>query len=223
MAVRVRDFSRAKPSTSANYTLVLDQLDGCIVKLEALSKQEQDGVTASRAATARRKALRQRIHQGLLGHLVSCAELAAAGKPGVDERYELPETNAPNEKFRVAARRLLEQGQAEQELLVGHGLSDTLLGDLSTALDQFDASVAESNEGRRGHVGARAELKAVSDEVMLLVGMLDGLNRYRFEGNAELLAAWESARKVVGGPRSAVVAPAPEDGTPPAGGVEAAA
>jgi hypothetical protein len=61
--------------------------------------------------------------------------------------------------------------------------------------------VAETNEGRRGHVGARAELDAVSDEVMQLVEMLDGLNRYRFAREAELLAAWESARHVVVGSR----------------------
>jgi hypothetical protein len=54
--------------------------------------------------------------------------------------------------------------------------------------------------------------------------MLDGLNRYRFEGNAELLAAWESARKVVGGPRSpAVPAPASDNEGPAAEGVGQAA
>jgi hypothetical protein len=37
--------------------------------------------------------------------------------------------------------------------------------------------------------------------VLRLVDMLDGLNRYRFGGNAELRAAWESARNVVSGPR----------------------
>jgi hypothetical protein len=41
----------------------------------------------------------------------------------------------------------------------------------------------------------------VSDEVLRLVDMLDGLNRYRFAGNAELRAAWESARNVVSGPK----------------------
>ncbi len=59
---------------------------------------------------------------------------------------------------------------------------------------------------------------------MLLVGMLDGLSRYRFEGNAELLAAWESARKVVGEPRSLAVPTVPPEGvTPPEGDVGAAA
>jgi hypothetical protein len=71
--------------------------------------------------------------------------------------------------------------------------------------------------GRRGHVGAVAELQAVSDEVMRMVEMLDGLNRYRLAGNAELLAAWESARNVVAEARAAEV---PE---PPAGDVRPAA
>lgn len=221
MAGRARDFNRANPSTNASFASVMGQLDGCIIKLDGLLKQEQDGVTASRASTARREELRRWIHHGLLKHLVTVADLAATEVPGLDERYDMPASNAPNEKFRSLARRMLEQGEAQQELLLKHGLSDTLLPDLAAALDEFDASVAESNEGRRGHVGARAELKAVSDEVMLLVGMLDGLNRYRFEGNAELLAAWESARKVVGGPRSPAV-PA-EGGTPPGGEVGAAA
>src|SRR5439155_20613870 len=96
---------------------------------------------------------------------------------------------------------MLEQGQAGRELLAKHGLAATLLDDLAAAVEQFDAAVAETNEGRRDHVGARAELDAVSDEVMHLVEVLEGLNRYRFGGGAELRAAWESAREEVAGPR----------------------
>ena len=112
---------------------------------------------------------------------------------------------------------MLEQGQAQRELLAKHELADRLLEDLAAAVDQFDASVAETNEGRRGHVGARAELDAVSDEVMQLVEMLDGLNRYRFGREAELLAAWERARHVVG-PRAEG-----KEEPPPAGEVKPAA
>ena len=54
---------------------------------------------------------------------------------------------------------------------------------------------------------------------MQLVGMLDGLNRYRFSGNAELKAAWESARKVVSGPRAAEsVVPTPIEAPKVTGG-----
>jgi hypothetical protein len=41
----------------------------------------------------------------------------------------------------------------------------------------------------------------VADEIVQIVRVLDGLNRVRFEHDAELMAAWESASNVFGGPR----------------------
>ena len=210
MAVRVRDFSRAHPSTDANYAAVLAQVEALIARMEALAKQQQDGTVTAHASTVRRKALRRRLHHELLRHLVTVADIASAEQPGLAERYTMPNGNETNETFRTLARRLLVQGEAEKDVLTRHGLADKLLDDLAGAVDEFDGSVTQSNEGRRGHVGAVAELQAVSDEVMRLVEMLDGLNRYRFGGKAELIAAWESARNVVAEGRGAE-APASTD------------
>ena len=52
-----------------------------------------------------------------------------------------------------------------------------------------------SREG--AHVGARVELELVVQEVMEVVKVLDGRNRFRFQNDAELLAAWESAGNLV--------------------------
>lgn len=202
MAVRARDFNRVHPSTDANFALVLDRLDGHIVRLEELAKQQQAGFQSARASVARRRGTRRRIHHELLRHLASVALASEVEQPGQEERFRLPPTNAPNETFRTLARQMLERGQAQRELLSRHGLADKLLEDLAAAVDAFDASVAESNEGRRDHVGARAEMAAVSVEVLELVQVLDGLNRYRFSGNAEMRAAWGSASNVVSGPVS---------------------
>jgi hypothetical protein len=182
---------------------VLGQLEEKVARMEGLAKQERGGFLITHASAVLRRSLRRRLHHELLRHLVTVADVAAAGQPGMAERFELPSASATNEAFRTHARKMLEQGQAQQELLARHGLADKLLQDLAAAVDDFDASVAESNQGRRDHVGARADLKAVSDEVMRLAELLDGLNRYRFAGKAELLAAWESARNVVTGPRPA--------------------
>jgi hypothetical protein len=43
-------------------------------------------------------------------------------------------------------------------------------------------------------------MRTVSAGVQRLVGLLDGLNRYRFGSSAELWAGWQSARKVQAGP-----------------------
>ena len=209
MAVRVRDFSRAHPSTAANYTVVLDQFEERVARLEELAQQQQGGFLTKHASVARRRDIRRRLHHELLRHLVTVAEVAATKQPGLAERFVLPSGNASNEAFRALARKMLEQGQAQREVLTQNGLSETLLADLQAAVDEYDASVAETNQGKRDHVGARAELKAVSDEVMKLVGLLDGLNRYRFSGNAEMLAAWTSARNVVAPPSPQEEEPAP--------------
>jgi hypothetical protein len=202
MAVRVRDFSRAHPSADANYAPVLARLEDRITHMEGLAEQQQSGFQARRSSAARRRGLRRRIHNGLLRHLVTVADDAAAEEPTLMERLELPAGNAPNEAFRTLARQILKQGQAQREVLVKHGLAERLLDDLAAAVDQFDAAMVETNEGRRAHVGARAELKTASDEVMHLVELLDGLNQYRFGDDSELMAAWLSARRVMTGPRS---------------------
>jgi hypothetical protein len=219
---RARDFSRAHPSTDGSYTLVLELLDQGIARLEALAQQQENGRQTSRSAVVNRQGIRRRLHGDLLPHLITVAEAASAEAPALLERLQLPKSNVSNELYRTLGRNLLEQGRAQAELLTKHGLAATLLGDVEVALDAFDTSVAESNEGRREHVGARAELDAVSDQVMKLVERLDGLNRYRFAGNAELKAAWESARRVVqsrnGIPETPAASPAPGTPAGPSGG-----
>jgi hypothetical protein len=212
MAVRVRDFSRAHPSADASFASVLGRLESSIGRMEALAGQQQGGFLSKHSSTVRRQGLRRRLHRGLLRHLVTIAQDAAGENPALTEMFQLPASNATHKAFQTLARKMLEQGQAQKELLAKHGLADKLLDDLSAAVDEFDASVAETNGGLQGHVLAGAELDTLSDEVKKLVGMLDGLNRYRFDRDPQLLVAWESARHVVTGPQGEVVEKEP--GTP---------
>ena len=88
------------------------------------------------------------------------------------------------------------------ELLVSRGMSGTLVDDLATALAQFEKTLEATRAGRRDHVGASADLQAVITEITEEVRVLDGLVRYRFSDNAELMGAWASARDVLGPFRS---------------------
>ena len=59
---------------------------------------------------------------------------------------------------------------------------------------------------------------------MRLVGMLDGINRYRFERDPQLLVAWKTAKHVVSGPQvESAPPPAPTPAPPPTGEVKPAA
>ena len=53
------------------------------------------------------------------------------------------------------------------------------------------------------------------DEVVQIVQVMDGLNRYHFMGDSELLAAWESASNV---PVPVRTPKSPDSEGPPAGG-----
>jgi hypothetical protein len=224
MAVRVRDFCRAHPSADANHASVLGRLDETISRMEVLIAQQVGGFLSRRSSTLRRRDVRRRLHGGLLRHLVTIAGSAAEEKAELVEKFQLPSSNASHKLFRTVARKMLEQGQAEKELLVKHGLSDKLLDDLSAAIDEFDASVAETNGGKLDHVLARAELTTLTDEVMQLFGMLDGINRYRFDRDPQLLVGWKTAKHVVAGPQvEGEVGPEPGPAQPPTGEVKPAA
>jgi hypothetical protein len=90
-------------------------------------------------------------------------------------------------------------------------MPETFLDELGAALDRFEQALNQKHSGRAAHVGARAELDAVTAEIMLIVRQLDALNRFRFRNDAESLAGWKSARDVAW--------PAPEvKGEPPVTG-----
>jgi hypothetical protein len=65
-------------------------------------------------------------------------------------------------------------------------------------VSQFDQALEQASEARRGHVGASAELDLIGDEIIHLVKVMDGLNRFRFAEAGEILAEWESASNVFG-------------------------
>jgi len=98
---------------------------------------------------------------------------------------------------------MVDEARQQEEVLVKHGLVEDMLQTLGQSLDQFDQAVERGAEGRRIHIGAGANLEAVSDEVVQIVRLLDGYNRYRFATEPNLLAAWTAACNVIGPSRAA--------------------
>jgi hypothetical protein len=103
--------------------------------------------------------------------------------------------------------------ETHREVLLKHGLSQSVLEEFVRILDQFDEAVALGNDGRTAHVGATREIRAVSSEIVRTVRVMDGRNRQRFADQGQLLGSWISASTVLGTPR-----PGTEEGGTPAGG-----
>jgi hypothetical protein len=76
-----------------------------------------------------------------------------------------------------------------------------MLERLDQRLDQFDAAVTLSTDGRTAHRGATRELQAVAIEIPRTVRAMDARNRQRFQNDGQLLAWWISANTVLVSPR----------------------
>jgi hypothetical protein len=225
MASRVRDFARAHPFGEPSYAQWLERLEERLARADTLAAQQRDGLIAARGAIFRRGNLRRKIRTGMLPHLVRVGEvLASRERPELIGRFRLLSANEPDRTFITAAKAMHAEAQAAKDAFVRMGLADALLGELGQALAEFETMVAEFNASRREHIGARAELEAVVKDIGEVVGVLDGLNRYRFRDNPELLVVWNSARDVFGPFRSKPVDGTLGDGaSPPSGGVAPAA
>jgi hypothetical protein len=116
---------------------------------------------------------------------------------------DLPRMPARGLAFRAAARTTIDLAEQRKELLSKYGLVEEVLQHARTSIDELDALVERSAEGRRVHIGASASLQLVADEVVRLVRILEGFNRVRFGNDSNLIAGWIAAANIIGPPRLA--------------------
>lgn len=224
MAVRVRDFARAHAAGDAGHLALLAELEERLARVEALVLQQREGTAQQHAATVQRRALRERMQDQVFPYLAQVGKRVAREVPDLLDRFVLPPADGPYRSFQTAAKAMLAEATAEREKFLKLGLSEAVLDQLGQAVGEFDALTEKTHEGRRAHVGAVADLTVVTDEVMSLVSELDAVTRFRFGDDPERMAAWRSARNVVGPFRAQKQGPEPPaEGTPPAGGVSPAA
>lgn len=197
MGNRVLDFSRAHPDSSPGYSAALARLEKSLAEAEVLATRQREGINAVRSATGQKRTLRRKMRRSQLVHLARVAEAAAVELPEIAQKFRLTREAVPYLAFRTAARGMSAEAQNQKEILVKHGLLDSVLESLSQTLNQFDQAVEQGSAGRRTHVGASAELDALAEELIQVARLMDGLNRYRFAENADSLAEWESASNTV--------------------------
>jgi len=160
--------------------------------------------------------VRRALQTKLLRYLAGVAAVAAKENAELAAQFRLPHPDTPHQALVTIARGMLEHATAQKGLLVSRGMSETLLDDVAAAVAELEQTLEATRAGRRDHVGASTDLEAITAEIGEQVRLLDGLVRYRFGDNAELMGAWGSARNVVGPVGSK---PGPEGGAGEAPGV----
>jgi hypothetical protein len=223
MGARALIFSRVHPDPSPGYAALLARLEDRLARATRLTAQQREGILEVQSATARKRDLCRTLRGAHLAHLRHVARIARHDLPELAQMFRLKRGTIPYRTFRTAARSMADEAVSQKDVLVKHGLSDTVLENLAQALAEFDRAVEQGTRGRRAHIGASADLDLVADEVVLIVKAMDGLNRFRFARQPELLGAWASVSHVIATPRRTAARFTPEGTTPTVGEVTPAA
>ena len=196
MAARVRVFSRAHPSPDPEYATVLGRLEERLARAEAIAGKQFEGLAARVRATARRQELRRVVQSQLLRYLVAVGGLASKSLTELVNQFRLPDGHANHRAFLLAVKSMLTMAGENKDVLVAEGMSPRLLEDLSRLVGEFETASEAARTARLDHIGARADLEEASRDILEQVQVLDGINRWRFGSEPELLVEWNAAKRL---------------------------
>lgn len=195
MGQRIFHFSRQHPADDPGHQAVVDRLADRLEQARLSQAREVSGRKHEAGAIAHRDAVRASIQLDLV-LLASLSRVAHRdGREGVD-LIRLPQPKDNLVAFYTLARNVEGQGQAHRDVLREYGPIDELLARLAASLGEFESAEELKNHSFLTHVGAYSGLRGLGMEIVQLARHLDCLNRHRFQGQTELLAAWKSARNV---------------------------
>ena len=212
MASRVREFTRAHVDSDPGYPPVLARLEELLPRAEAIAARQHQGLVSARGAQAGRMELRRQLHSQVAHYLVAMGSFVSKDQAEVSARFKLPDINATNQAFLTAVKALVVAAEGQQELLAKQGLVPASLEDIKRMVAEFEAASEAARTARRDHIGARADLEVISAELVEQVKVLDGITRYRFGNDPEVMTEWKAARQILGQPRNGVTPPTAEPG-----------
>ena len=221
MGVRVVSWANAHPDDEPGFGVLLAQLQALVVRMGDVITAQRNGFIDTGAARSRKKELRSAMVTVAIPHLAQIGALAAREVHELGKTFRFRPAATSQVAFQSASRAMLEAAQTHKEVLVKHGLSESVLLELERLVDQFDAAMRLGAEGRMRHTAATRELETLTVEAGRLVRAMDARVRIRYRNDLPALEQWVSARAVLGVPRpveEGAEPPVEGGGTPGAGG-----
>jgi hypothetical protein len=216
MGVSAHEFSVQHPMDDPEFTEAVGRLDGLLGQFRAQAAEQHEADVTGRAIVQRRGEIRLLVARVHLPHMANVGRLAARDLP------ELARTFSPRRittilQFRTITGTMVDAARANQEVLRKHGLSVTLLDDLEKGLAEYDALNEALHRHQAGRAGATTDLHRVAKDIVAVVQVIDGHNRFRWRDDPRLLAAWRTASSVRAADTPAAPASEPPVATGPGG------
>jgi hypothetical protein len=224
MCLRALEWLGAHPDDEPGYLALVVLLQTVTARMTQAIADQRTGLVNSLAATSRKLELRRAILAVAIPHLAEIGKQAAQEVVELATTFRYRPTAKTLRAFQTAVRVMYQQALAHKELMVKHGLSESVLADLGRQLDEFDAAMKLGAESRAAHINASKELIRLTREARQIVRRMDARNRVRFRNDQQTLGLWVTARTVVGEPANRApeeketTEPVVEGGTPGAGG-----
>jgi hypothetical protein len=203
MLVRVLNWLVAYPDDEPGGAALVAQLRALVTRMTQVINEQRSGQIDSRAAAVRKQELRRAMLAGPIAHLAEVGRMAAREVHELRSMFAFKPTAETLLAFQSAARGMYAAAQEHREVLVKHGLSESVLVQFGRWLDEFDAVLTMGAQGRTVHTAATRELGALTKEAQGVVRAMDARNRLRFDGDRQALELWVSARAVLGSPTGA--------------------
>ena len=177
-----------------------------------LAATQREGVIDVHAAAAQKRTIRRAMIAGPITHLAEVGRFAAREDHELAKSFIFKPSADSYHAFRTAAGTMAAAAQTHKELLMKHGLSESVLNLFVQLLDQFDSAVRLGTTGRASHRPPPGSWR-VAVEIGRTVRVMDAHNQQRFKNDGQLLGTWNSVRTVLGKPRS-VSTPKDEETAP---------
>jgi hypothetical protein len=200
MLVRVLSWLSAHPDDEPGVVVLTTQLRAVVLRMTQVIDEQRKGRIDSRAASVRKQELRRAMLADPIAHLSRIGKLAGREVHELRSLFAFKPTADTLLAFQAAARSMYTTAQEHKEVLVKHGLSESVHAQFGRWLDEFDAAVQLGAQGRTQHTAATRELAALTKEAQGIVRAMDARNRLRFQDDRQALEQWVSARTVLGGP-----------------------
>jgi hypothetical protein len=221
MGSRALEFSHAHPDSEPGMLTAAARLEQLLARVKEAATVQREGIIRVRTASKQKERLRQEMVKVPIPHLAEVGRAAAREEPELGKMFRFRPEASTLFAFRTAARSMANAALQHRELLVKHGLSQSVLDHFVQLLDQLDEAVALGIEGRSAHMGATRELKAAAVEIGRAVRVMTGRNQQRFAEDQQVLGSWIGASRVLRTPQPGTEPP--EGGTPEGGEMRPAA
>lgn len=196
---RVREFIAANvPAESqAGLGVQLAELDDVLSSITEMATEQEAGSRLTSAETRRQATLRMALWDRHMLPVSRVAREVFGSSPGVDAALRMPsKRTADSQLLLAAAAAMAEAAQPHAALFVSHGLSQNFVTELREAATRLETALTARETTQRRTITATAGVSLQITRGRRAVRLLNAILAPRLAGNGDLLATWNSVRRV---------------------------